>query len=377
MSTVYPPRFPMGRLAIDTDWNRMWDWISGSSIISSYVIYSGSGLYWARNGQTGLIVSSGSDAAIPLQDSLNQLSGSGGMAQLKEGTFLLNQTPIKLPTNIVLQGSGWKTVLKLADNKNTDIIRNQNFGTGSIDEGIIIKDLQIDGNKTNQTIGSIDGISLSGASRLKLINCDIHDCKRDAIKATGSGGHLYLWNKIRENDGIGISILNGATDMILFSNEIYSNVSHGISISSTNNIKISDGTINLNNGDGINILNSIAYINNMRINNSGGHGIKIKAGLDNTSNSCIINGCNLNQNNTLLSGNDGINLEAVGSNVDLLHCNIYSNVISGINHSTGIKTINTSGGNVDYLSISGNIITDASTKILASGSNNRIIGNID
>jgi len=93
MSSSYPTRFPVvpPRLLNDVDYNTFWDWVSGSAISpASYIIYSGSdGLYWARNGHTGLINYSGSDAATVIQNAINALP-NGGRIFIKEGTYTIN-----------------------------------------------------------------------------------------------------------------------------------------------------------------------------------------------------------------------------------------------------------------------------------------------
>src|SRR3990172_1585350 len=178
------------------DQANVWDWISGSANIgASFVVYSGSGLYWARNGTTGLIDNSGSDARVVIQTVIDALT-NGGLIHIKSGTYDIGRDggtsgsnvrgyPILLKSNITLTGDGLSTILKMKNyqskvgNDITDLVNTHGApsilttsdwsGLGA-NNNIIIRNLQLDGNRANQNQASPnntehDAINLVGTKQ--------------------------------------------------------------------------------------------------------------------------------------------------------------------------------------------------------------------
>jgi hypothetical protein len=78
---------------------------------ASYVIWTDGATIYAKNGETGAIDFSGSDASTVIQSAINALP-SGGKVLVKAGTYILTKA-VQLYSNTVLEGEGSSTVLKV------------------------------------------------------------------------------------------------------------------------------------------------------------------------------------------------------------------------------------------------------------------------
>lgn len=105
-----------------------------------------------------------------LQTAINALS-SGGMVRAS-GTIICPTLTIPNGPPITIQGTGVdSTIIKLANNANTDLLTNVNFsslsGTQSAPAGVFrltLKDLTLDGNKANQSLSPITVNSVTKAN---------------------------------------------------------------------------------------------------------------------------------------------------------------------------------------------------------------------
>jgi len=84
-----------------------------------------------------------------IQDAVDSLPQSGGTVFIPRGIYVIS-TPIRVPSNVVMVGEGFETLLKLADGANCNVIENMHFDEW-VDENIVIRDMQIDGNREHQT----------------------------------------------------------------------------------------------------------------------------------------------------------------------------------------------------------------------------------
>jgi len=200
MAASYPNRWISPTLLVGPDHNSLWDWISGSANDYSYVAYSGSGLYWAKNGTTGLINFSGSNARVVIQSVFNQLQPSGGILLLREGTYTID---LKLH----ISGSGIKVtgprkaVLKLANSVNDNVIVVENNAVGVILEGF-----SIDGNKANQATASTGVVIAGFASRCTIKNMQIDSCKAYGAYIFESDYCSAIDNTITNTDEHGLAV---------------------------------------------------------------------------------------------------------------------------------------------------------------------------
>ena len=79
---------------------------------ASYILKNESGTIKAYSGDTGSVAFSGTDTKTVLQNAINALPSTGGLIFLREGAFPITttaQTPIGIPSGVVLQGSGIDT----------------------------------------------------------------------------------------------------------------------------------------------------------------------------------------------------------------------------------------------------------------------------
>jgi len=158
------------------------------------------------------------DDTTAIQDTINLVSDlGGGVVFLPEGTYL--HSGLTLKSNVILMGTGWKSILKLIDS--TD-------GIGVVLEGINTErtglvNLAIDGNKANQSAGAHHGISLTNTAgswsqvgpRHYIRNVLVHDCKGDGIVLTDAD-----WSDVEvyssDNDSDGMTLVSDFCKIILF-----------------------------------------------------------------------------------------------------------------------------------------------------------------
>jgi len=139
----------------------------------SYVISKIGNKYYAKNGETGEIEFSGTDAATVIQSAIDAVEAQGGgKVFLKQGTYILN-SQINLCSNLVLEGEGRATVLKLKDGANFNALQ----ANGK--QKIVVRNVSVDGNRDN-----ID----TGAPIYSTLNCvRILDCEDVVVE----GCHLF------------------------------------------------------------------------------------------------------------------------------------------------------------------------------------------
>ena len=234
--------------------------------------------------------------------------------------------PIELPSNIVLQGQGPVTILRVVDNADdsilTSVLVNDDPLSGNVD--ITIADLAIDGNKANQPpVGLKHGISLTFVENATIQRVVIHNMEQSGIALwdfceegliegcvihdnDGSGMHLFscfdmsvTGNRILRNGGDGILLLFGGSYTVV-SNTILQNGSVGINITSESN-SITGNTVEMNGSYGIN-LSAVQARNNTVSSNTvtrnGWYGIILSGGAHDN----VVADNNIEQN-----GTDGAN----------------------------------------------------------------------
>lgn len=255
---------------------------------ASYIIVKDGSTYYAKNGTTGQIDYSGTDAATVIQNSINTLTG-GGTISITTGEYTISSS-IVLTQNIDLIGVGRDydrvnaTVLKLGNGVNDDLIKIS-YSSGGEDQGWNqISKLSLSGNSAQQTAGS--GIYLKYARRVILEDLVIADFKQYAIEmevceqiwinnnflmGCGIYGSFLNSAKITENEitagttnyGIytsgvssgnlitgndvyscllGMFLYNGFTGGIITKNKVWSSEQHGIQL----NVIATNNTISLN-----------------------------------------------------------------------------------------------------------------------------------
>jgi parallel beta-helix repeat protein len=149
-----------GQLYFDTTTNQMIQfngtkWVSDHSSTTKIVAASNS--TQAIKDAADLVLTGTAD-----QTNLNTLlaANPGGSIYLAEGTYSVSGA-ISIPNNTTLFGAGAGTLITIpnAQNGSYNLITNTDTVTGT---HVQIHDLLIDGNKANQTSGTMNGINLNG-----------------------------------------------------------------------------------------------------------------------------------------------------------------------------------------------------------------------
>jgi len=138
---------------------------------SSYIIFKKDGDIFARNGDSGNIEFSGTDAATVIQDAINALGANGGVIAGKIEQELEISSTIDPCDNLILRNL-W---LRAANELNDNIIR-----TSAKRTNVTIRDCILDGNKANQTYTGTRGDHTlikfrQGDENIKILNNELHD----------------------------------------------------------------------------------------------------------------------------------------------------------------------------------------------------------
>lgn len=206
-------------------------------------------------------------------------AAGGGTVHIKEGTYdIIDELLVGSFTTV--QGDGFSTILRLANSTTVNgILRNLDNTGGNTQ--IVLRDLAIDGNSTNQSFTPPqDIIWLKVVTKSVVENIYIHDCIDSAIVLDSSSTqhNIVRNNLVDTTNDIGIYVSAAPY------NNIYGNI-----ILNTN----SYGIRNVNSGAGENIYNG-NYVYNC--GTSGVDGILISNG----------DGCVVSNNLVLQAGRYGI-----------------------------------------------------------------------
>lgn len=133
-------------------------------------------------------------------------TASGGDVRLLKGTYLV--TGLTLKDNVTLCGAGWYlSTLKLKAASNAHVLVAATSNTF----GVTVRDLQIDGNKTNQSAGTWSGVYWDQPSatldrHCAFFNLYIHDCKGHGLALVSGRGEHHVGTVFSyANDQNGIS----------------------------------------------------------------------------------------------------------------------------------------------------------------------------
>jgi hypothetical protein len=307
---------------------------------ASYVIFidtTDSNKIKARNGTTGKIDYSGTDAATIINYAITALT-NGGRVLIKAGTYTINSTTTTYinvnRNNIEFCGEGNATHLQLQNNAGTS--ESQGFVVYVTGNHCTIHSIQIDGNASNQNSDNqyATGIYGYNCSDLRVYDCYVHDNVTYGI-AFGP-----VTDGLVENCYIQNSWANG----IIFY--------ESTRCSAINNIidTASDVGISLSGPSGVDYAAVGNQIYNMTLGKSPfsqNTGIGIDAGDNGTVNHVVIAD---NVIDTALFG--VVSSSGSGTNIDVIikGNNIYNTGKSGSYNNQTIYCINTNG-----LIISGNV----------------------
>lgn len=355
---------------------------------------------------------------VAINNAISSISSTGGIIFIKKGTYNISN-PIKIFSNVVIQGEGKSTILFLPNTINKNIIETNAVSLSYFE----IKNLSINGNKANQTSAStINGIYLEEASNFLISETYISNSAYDGIRLNNCNNFKISNISSDENTNTGIQCYLGCEDGLIDNCKIISNGYAGIRLNESNKCCISnvnainnaddgikiDGasgsTLNIvsncyldNNDDGIHIRqasNHCVLSNNiMRNNNKSGILAQDCEGLIISNNQCIgntlngigVGGCtefsitgNLCKNNNQENlGNDYSGINITGTTVDS-----EKGVITGNrcydSQATKTQQYGILSDNSDYLCIVGNMLRNNAVAGLSfTGTNNEIGHNME
>lgn len=224
---------------------------------ASYVVFKVGSTYYRRNGSTGQVDDSDSDAVSVIQAAINACT-SGGLVFIKAGTYPIF-SPIVIGDYITLAGEGpYATTLTLADSVDDNIIESSG---GEALNYAVIRDLYLYGNKANNAAGK--GIDLFGAQRCSILNCRIESTDNNGIEFTGDvtypSGVSYVAGNFIYDCGLDGIFLGGFTsDIHLVWNDVGDSDVSNIVLSSADSNTVKQNIIwGAQGGMGIDLYNVV------------------------------------------------------------------------------------------------------------------------
>ena len=109
----------------------------------------------------GAVADGTTDSRAAINSAIDAAAVSGGVVQLEAGTYIVSGTgtasdgAVLVKSNVTLQGKGMGvTILKLQDSLGSAVTGLVRTPGGEVTQNVTIKDLTIDGNKTNNAFGA-------------------------------------------------------------------------------------------------------------------------------------------------------------------------------------------------------------------------------
>jgi len=303
---------------------------------------------------TFIVAADGTGDFDNVNDAIDNLTSVGGSIFIKEGTYTISETMV-LPSNLSLIGSGFGTILKLKDNYGGttgygfDIIYSESTSN------IIIRNLQIDGNKSNNGIGAFYGIHLNGVSHAKIEGCYIKDLVNHGLWIYNSTDVSVISNRIETCTGYGIYLRTDSDRGIVIGNKVYQSGEYGIVLDSCDYCVVDD---NYEEGSGQTGANGYGIY----VASSNRCSVTANKTVDDLSVGIALSGnfCSITSNQAYSAGANGILIAGTNNSVGensvssstgsqiyitaATYCSVYGNVaVNG--SSNGIRLSNVSGNN--------------------------------
>lgn len=308
-------------------------------------------------------VADGTADQSEINTALTAASSSGsrktGKVYLFAGTYTINAS-VTVPNNVTIAGSGNSTVITIPNSLNSTIYGVTNTTTDGTGTGITVRDLRLEGNESNQSSGTMNGIYINGVASsggvvkgATVTNVTANAWRTAAFYVNSTGNSHFTNNTASGKSSYGIAAI--ATSDSTFSG-------NGIDLGSntgTRGIYLSGGGDNTFTGN--TIKNTVAY--GMYVATTSGNTISGNTLLGDGTNS--IEGLYLSTavHNSII----GNTIKSYSANIELLSTSDY-NTISGNTVSSG-----TSGGvyldTSDYNIVSNNNFYDNG----GSGNNDAIV----
>lgn len=346
-----------GSLYYDTDSHQMLQW-NGTKWVNNgsdaYLVAASNSSQADKDAADYVATGTGDQAtiqsALDRADPASAVSGArkSGKVYLFAGTYTTNDV-ISVPNDTTLAGAGRGSLIKFANinGQTKNMITNSDTSTG---KGATIRDLQLDGNNSVNTSGTMHGIYFSGMG--------------GASGATARQGATIINNWVNNFYSNGVH-LSSSPNSTIIGNNIQGNTSNGIYISSSNRSNITNNISQGNGGSGIVLAGAVSenvVANTFAVNGTAG------VYINGSSNNNTIFGNNLYNNGG--ASNNAIYFPT-SANGD--YNTITNNTINDTSGATSNYAINFADNTSNYNYLADNVFTSTlgtSTINDPAGSNN-------
>jgi len=166
---------------------------------ASYIVFTDGSKYYAKNGSTGTIEYSDTDASKVIQYALDKVNArGGGKVFIKSGVYVLTSS-LRPGSNTIIAGEGSGTILKLGDGTSIVAIYIENASN------VVIDSIAFDGNSANvgdtQNNTACLGIrSMGNSSNILVVNCFFYNFKSHAIRPDENTVGFHIRNSVFYNN---------------------------------------------------------------------------------------------------------------------------------------------------------------------------------
>ena len=201
-----------------------------------------------------------------IQAAIAATPSSGGEIQLSEGTFRTN-VAIVMNKPIKLNGcSGWSTLIQPNNDTDCDVIQINGGGTHIYFPTIM--NMQIHGNKDNQTTGGYGICGIGDYSDSIIQNVFVLRCKKSGIYHTDSWYNQLnrVWVEYCEGEGVYLE----TSDFVAMACRFSENGENGVLVKTSKEARIIGSSIDKNKKNGVRIFEGVQgmYIGGCAIDNN-------------------------------------------------------------------------------------------------------------
>lgn len=306
---------------------------TNKSITDSKAIYSPATKVVALSGSSSRAdyYTDGTADEAEIELAIAALPAGGGRILLMEGQYNISSAIDLNTANVLLEGQGESTILKLTNSTTANVIT-----VGSSGSRTTIKNLKIDGNMSNQTVGGHGVFIDTAANQCMIEGCWIINTYKANIYDDG-GDYTRIFNNYLDTTKIGAAWSNiegGGIKPIVNGNFCFNSDYDGIGLYNSTYALIENNTISNQVVNGIEVgANSLVQGNNIVTTTQNGI--------------VIVDDCTVIGNYISNPGRNGINGNGTRG------INISSNFIDDFNASSSYFPISNSAGNS---TVSGNTI---------------------
>lgn len=197
--------------------------------------------------EAGAVGNGSTSDTAAINTALNAAAGNGPLL-FPPGTYIIDGTGLRIPSNSQLVGMGWgRSILKAQNNlPSQEFIRNADFTNGN--SNILFQNLEIDGNRSGRPVveaGTADGsivaaghVTIRGtasnpARQIRVIDCYVHHCPGLGITAKYADGMLVQGCTVHDNVRDGININTQSRYGMIIGNRVYNCGDDQIAVHST------------------------------------------------------------------------------------------------------------------------------------------------